>query len=68
VVVVATHGLFAGSAVECLRSLPPVQVVVTDTVPQRTGFPFPCQVVSVAPLLAEAVRRNRAGESLTEFE
>jgi ribose-phosphate pyrophosphokinase len=68
VVVVATHGLFAGPAFECLQSLPLVQVVVTDTVPQRASFPFPCQVVSVAPLLAEAVRRNRAGESLTEFE
>lgn len=68
VVVVATHGLFMGSAFERLGSLPLSRVVVTDTLPQPGNRPFPVEVVSVAPLLAEAVRRTRAGESIAALE
>jgi ribose-phosphate pyrophosphokinase len=68
IVVLATHGLFAGPAIERLRSLPLVKVVVTDSVAQPASLPFPCEVVSVAPLLAEAVSGTRARESIVELE
>jgi ribose-phosphate pyrophosphokinase len=59
VTVVATHGLFSGPAVERLRALPIGRVITTDSVPQPPGqdLPFVHEVVSLAPLLAEAICR-----------
>jgi ribose-phosphate pyrophosphokinase len=57
VVVVATHGLFTGPAVDRLRALPLARVVTTDSVPQPAGLPFAHDVVPLAPILAEAIRR-----------
>jgi ribose-phosphate pyrophosphokinase len=57
VVVVATHGLFSGPALDRLRALPLVRVITTDSVPQRADLPFEHDVVTLAPLLAEAIRR-----------
>ena len=58
VVVVATHGLFAPPALDRLRSLPLARVLTTDSVPPPDQTPFTHQVVSVAPLLADAIRSN----------
>lgn len=55
--VVATHALLVGPAVERLRALSPRRLVTTDSLPPLTGLPFPHQVVSLGPLLAEALRR-----------
>jgi ribose-phosphate pyrophosphokinase len=66
IVVVATHGLFAGSAFDRLRSLPLTTVITTDTVAQPATAPFAHEVIGVAPLLAEAIRRASAGESAPE--
>jgi ribose-phosphate pyrophosphokinase len=68
VVVAATHGLFAGLAAERLGCLPLRQVITTDTVPQSATMPFPRQVVSVVPLLVEAIRRTSTGRPLAELE
>ena len=58
VVVVATHALLAGSAVEVLERARVAALVATDTVPPRDGGAFAREVVSVAPLLAQAIRRD----------
>jgi ribose-phosphate pyrophosphokinase len=68
IVVVATHGLFAGSAAHRLRALPLVKVLTTDTVAQPTQPPFPHEVVSVAPLLAEAIGRASTGASIADLD
>jgi ribose-phosphate pyrophosphokinase len=60
VMVVATHGLFAGPAIERLRALQLARVITTDSVAQPTDLPFPHEVVTLAPLLAEAIRRAHA--------
>jgi ribose-phosphate pyrophosphokinase len=65
--VACTHGLFAGKAVERLRSHPAVtEVVTTDTVPQPSHFPE-LQVRSVSGLFAEAISRIHAGESVSSL-
>ncbi len=54
----ATHGLFAGDALETLAHAPVERWVVTNTIPPPTAAELPTlQVISVAPLLAESIRR-----------
>jgi ribose-phosphate pyrophosphokinase len=57
VTVVATHGLFVGQAKERLAGLPLARVLVTDTLPTPQLPGVPLEVVSIAPALAEVVRR-----------
>lgn len=67
--VVCTHGLFTGRAIERLAAQPDIdEIVTTNTVPQdgHRGLPNLC-VRSVAPLFAEAVRRNNCGESISSL-
>ena len=65
--VATTHGLFAGRAVERLRSHPSItEVISTDTVPRPDGFPE-LQVSSVAGLFAEAIKRIHGGESVSSL-
>ena len=65
--VACTHGLFAGKAVERLRTHPMVsEVVTTDTVPAPTDWPE-LRVRSVAGLFAEAISRIHAGESVSSL-
>jgi ribose-phosphate pyrophosphokinase len=67
VAVACTHGLFAGKAVERLRSHPSInEVVTTDTVPRPDGFPE-LQVRSVSGLFAAAISRIHAGESVSSL-
>ena len=61
-----THGVFAGKAMQRLEESPIERLLVTDTVENQ---PVPLsdrvQVVSVAPLLGEAIRRIASRESLS---
>jgi ribose-phosphate pyrophosphokinase len=54
--VVATHGLFCELSEFRLKALPLRDVFVTDTIDPPT-LSFPLQVVSIAPALAECIRR-----------
>lgn len=57
VTVCATHGLFVPPAVQRLQPLPLRRILVTDSVPPPTGLALPLEIVGIAPLLADAVRR-----------
>jgi ribose-phosphate pyrophosphokinase len=57
VTVVATHGLFVGPAAVRLAALPLSRVVVTDSLPTPKLPGVPLEVVSIAPALAEVLRR-----------
>jgi ribose-phosphate pyrophosphokinase len=57
ITVVATHAILAGAALERLSRIPLQRLIVTDSLPQPPGPTVPCTVVSLAPLLAEAIRR-----------
>lgn len=67
VMVACTHGLFTGRAIERLRAeVGVIEVVTTDTVPVPKEKRLPnLRVLSVAPLLAEAIRRIHLGESVS---
>jgi ribose-phosphate pyrophosphokinase len=65
--VACTHGVFTGPAIARLRAQPDVdEIVTTDTVPIPPDKRLPnMRVLSVAPLLAEAIRRIHLGESVS---
>jgi ribose-phosphate pyrophosphokinase len=65
--VACTHGLFVGKAVDRLRNHPMItEVVTTDTVPPPEEWPE-LKVRSVAGLVAEAIARVHAGESVSSL-
>ena len=66
-VILATHGLFVGSAGERLRSASFRELLVTDTVAPAEPPPRPLQIVSVSALLATAISALRDGRSLAEL-
>ncbi len=69
IALVCTHGLFTGPAIERLRAQPDIaEIVTTDTVPLPADKHLPnLQVLSIAPLLAEAIRRIHTGMSVSSL-
>jgi ribose-phosphate pyrophosphokinase len=65
--VACTHGLFSGDALRRLGDQPDVlEIVCTNTVPLAPEKRVPkLKVLSVAPALAEAIRRIHNGESVS---
>jgi ribose-phosphate pyrophosphokinase len=65
----ATHGVLSGPAVERIMKSPIEEVVITDSIPV-TAIAAACgkiRVLSVAGLLAEAVRRIHSADSLSSL-
>jgi len=67
VLVAATHGLFVGEAVRRLAALPIRDLVVTDSVASSPAGELQVRRVSLAPLLAEAIRRLHEDRSLGDL-
>jgi ribose-phosphate pyrophosphokinase len=67
--VACTHGLFTGKAIERLRQQTDVEeIVTTNTVPIPEEKRLPnMTVLSLAPLIAETIRRNHNGESVSSL-
>ncbi len=62
----ATHAVFSGDAVERLQASPIGEVVVTDTIPlPRSKQRDKIRVLSIAPVLAEAIRRVHGNLSVS---
>jgi ribose-phosphate pyrophosphokinase len=66
IVVAASHGLFVGEARAKLSHEAIWEVFVTDSVAADPSWPR-LHVVPVAPLIAEAIRRLHAGDSLGDL-
>jgi len=65
IAVACTHGLFADGALEKLAAAEDVsEIVSTNTVPIQMTHPK-LTVLSIAPALAEAIRRTHGGESVS---
>ncbi|MBN2580168.1 MAG: ribose-phosphate pyrophosphokinase [Pirellulales bacterium] len=63
-----THGLFCAGAVERLQKAPVDGLYVTDSVPMPEDQQIPkLHLVSVAPLLGEAVKRIHRNESVSRL-
>ncbi len=63
---VAAHGLFSGEAISRIEKSELDQVLVTDTVPPRNNSKK-IKAVSVAPLLAEAIKRIHKRRSVSSL-
>jgi len=71
VLAMVTHGLFLPGAAAALEDSAIDRIVVTDSVPAfrlgATGARAKMDIIPVAPLLAETIRRLHAGETLTDL-
>ncbi len=66
--VAATHGVFAGPAIERLAAAPIDSIVVTDTIPLPKDKKLDKIVqLSVAPLLGEAIKRIHLHKSISSM-
>jgi ribose-phosphate pyrophosphokinase len=64
----ATHAVLCGPAIERLRDAPLKQIVVTDSIPLPPQKRLPnFKVLSVATLLADAIKRIHFNESVSEL-
>ena len=66
--IAATHGVMCGPAIEKLREAPIDSIVVTDSIPIPEEKQLPNLVeLTVAPLLAEAIKRIHHDQSISEL-
>ena len=68
IIVLATHAVLSGPAVQRLRESPITEVVVTDSLPLTEAHRFPqLTVLPIAPLLARAIREVFDDGSVTSL-
>ncbi len=67
VVIAVTHAVFCGPAVERLNAAPIDQILITDSIPPRPTQPRNVKVVTVAPLLANAIMNIHRNESVSSL-
>ena len=60
-----THGIFSGAAYDILDQSSLMEVVVTDSLPQKRPDHPKVKIIGVAPLFAKAIRRVHAQESIS---
>ena len=68
--VAASHGVFAGKAIERLKEAPVDSIVVTNSIPvsPEKAKQLPnLKVLSIAPMLGEAIRRIHQHRSISEI-
>lgn len=62
-----THPVLSGNAVERLEKAKFKEIIVTDSLPLPKKSPKNIKVLSLAPLMAEIIRRVEAGEPVSEL-
>mgnify|MGYP004417313493 CR=1 FL=1 len=67
--VAVTHGLFSGDAIDNISKSAIDEVIITDTIALRPDVSKnpKVKVATVAPLVAEAIKRIRTGESISNL-
>ena len=66
VIAVATHGVLSGPAIERLKSAPINKIIITDTITVSDDKKIPIMdIVSVADVFSEAIKRIHKGESVS---
>ncbi len=66
--IAATHGVLCGKAIENIKRAPINSLVITNSIPLSAEKQLPTiQVLSVAPLLAEAIRRIHHNKSISQM-
>jgi ribose-phosphate pyrophosphokinase len=65
---VATHAVLVGNSIERLRDAPLKQLIVTDSIPIPPNKMLPSfKILSIAPLLADAIKRIHFNESVSKL-
>lgn len=66
---IVTHGILSGKALEVIENSPLEKLVVTNTIPQEENARkcSKLDVIDVAPVLGEVVRRSHYGESVSKL-
>lgn len=66
--VVATHGIFSGDALKRIADSQVDEMIITDSIKHEEAVRNhpKITIVSVAPLLSEAIKRIRSGESISK--
>lgn len=67
ILVAASHGLFVGDASDRLRCLSLGRLITTDSVAPQRLPQLPIEVVSIAPLLADAIDRLHHNQPLDDL-
>jgi len=67
IIAAATHGVLSRDAIERIDKSPIEELILSDTIPVNASKSAKIKVVSVAPILAEAIKRNHMGESISEL-
>ena len=62
----ATHAVMSGNAFENLAAAGLKEIVVTDTIPERPGYPENVRVLPCAELLTDSIRRIFTDDSVSE--
>jgi len=62
---IITHPVFSGSALEKIGGSVIEEMVITDTIPLRGESPANVHLMSIAPLLGEAILRIESGQSIS---
>ncbi len=67
IVASCTHGVLSRDAIQKIDASPIEELIVSDTMPVNASRSAKIKVVSVAALLAEAIKRNHVGQSISEL-
>jgi len=67
IVIAVSHAVLCGPAVERLDAAPIDKILITDSIPPRAQLPRNTEVVSVAPLLANAIMNIHRNESVSSL-
>lgn len=67
IVAACTHGVLSRDAFEKINDSPIEELLITDTIPIDASKSAKIKVISVATLLAEAIKRNHVGQSISEL-
>jgi ribose-phosphate pyrophosphokinase len=61
------HAVLSGSAVDLVNQSGLEELILTDSIPTTVPKGGKITVLSIAPLVGEAIRRNHCGESISEL-
>ena len=67
IVIAVTHAVLCGPAIERLDAAPIDKLLVTDSIPLGERRPKNVEVVSIAPLLAQAIRNIHHNQSVSSL-
>ncbi|NGX35174.1 MAG: Ribose-phosphate pyrophosphokinase [Candidatus Anoxychlamydiales bacterium] len=63
----ATHGIFSHDAIDKIKNSDIDELIITDTIPLREEAPNNLTQISIAPLIAAAIKKTQRGEPLSNL-